>query len=229
MRIAYSPDLDVFPVDPRIATVVGDAVEAFEEAGADVEEVELGITRDQRELSDLWCRLIIPLNDRRPSSACVRSGFDLLGEHRDDFPPEYRAGSTAATGMTRARHLRDQEMRTEVYDAVQGVFDRLRPARHARRSRHAGRERRRRRHGGPARGQRRRGRPLIGWCPTYPFNFTGPPGRVDPGRAADGLPVGMQIIGRRYADADVLAAERRVRAAPPVVRPYPRAPSGRLS
>ena len=34
MRIAYSPDLDVFPVDPRIAKVVGEAVEAFEEAGA---------------------------------------------------------------------------------------------------------------------------------------------------------------------------------------------------
>ena len=40
MRIAYSPDLDVFPVDPRIAKVVGEAVEAFKEAGATVEEVE---------------------------------------------------------------------------------------------------------------------------------------------------------------------------------------------
>ena len=34
MRIAYSPDLDVFPVDRRIAAVVADAARAFEEAGA---------------------------------------------------------------------------------------------------------------------------------------------------------------------------------------------------
>ena len=46
MRIAYSPDLDVYPVDPRIAKVVGEAVEAFKEAGAHVEEVEVGIKRD---------------------------------------------------------------------------------------------------------------------------------------------------------------------------------------
>ena len=40
MRIAYSPDFDVFPVDPRIAAVVAKAVRAFEEAGAHVEEVK---------------------------------------------------------------------------------------------------------------------------------------------------------------------------------------------
>src|SRR5919109_4282337 len=49
-RIAYSPDFDVFPVDKRVAEVVGGAVQAFEQAGARVEEVRLGIERDQREL-----------------------------------------------------------------------------------------------------------------------------------------------------------------------------------
>jgi amidase/aspartyl-tRNA(Asn)/glutamyl-tRNA(Gln) amidotransferase subunit A len=49
--------------------------------------------------------------------------------------------------------------------------------------------------------------PLIGWCLTYPVNFTGHPAASIPaGLSADNLPVGMQIIGRRYADADVLAA-----------------------
>lgn len=57
MRIAYSPDFDVFPVDKRVSDVVEKAVRALEEAGASVEEVKVGIERDQRELSDLWCRL----------------------------------------------------------------------------------------------------------------------------------------------------------------------------
>jgi amidase len=61
-RIAYSPDFDVYPVERRVSQVVGDAVEAFEVAGASVEQVRLGIERDQRELSDLWCRLIMPIN-----------------------------------------------------------------------------------------------------------------------------------------------------------------------
>jgi amidase len=38
-RIAYSPDFEVFPVDKRVTEVVGTAVRAFEEAGAQVEEV----------------------------------------------------------------------------------------------------------------------------------------------------------------------------------------------
>jgi amidase/aspartyl-tRNA(Asn)/glutamyl-tRNA(Gln) amidotransferase subunit A len=37
-------------------------------------------------------------------------------------------------------------------------------------------------------------------------NYSGHPSCSIPAGLADGLPVGMQIIGRRNADADVLAA-----------------------
>ena len=57
--------------------------------------------------------------------------------------------------------------------------------------------------------------PLIGWCMTYPINFTGHPAiSVPAGFTPDGLPVGLQIIGRRYADESVLtmaAAVERMR------------------
>ena len=49
--------------------------------------------------------------------------------------------------------------------------------------------------------------PLIGWCLTYFINFTGHPAASIPASlSTSGLPIGMQIIGRRYADSEVLAA-----------------------
>lgn len=52
----------MYPVDERVSRVVAEAVQAFRYAGAEVEEVQLGIQRHQREQSELWCRLIMPLN-----------------------------------------------------------------------------------------------------------------------------------------------------------------------
>ena len=49
--------------------------------------------------------------------------------------------------------------------------------------------------------------PLIGWCLTYPINFSGHPAASIPaGVTETGLPVGMQLVGKRYADQDVLTA-----------------------
>jgi amidase len=205
MRIAYSPDLDVFPVDPRIAKVVHDAVDAFKEAGAQVEEVKLGLKRDQRELSDLWCRLIIPLSivgfERMRAG-----GFDLLGDHRDDFPPEFLYWVDKSMGMTVLEQMADQEMRTEVHDALQGVLANhdvlVCPTLTAMQVKNGtdGNTL------GPAEVNGVEIDRLIGWCPTYVCNYSGHPAASIPAGFADDLPVGMQIIGRRYGDADVLAA-----------------------
>lgn len=44
------------------------------------------------------------------------------------------------------------------------------------------------------------------WTPfTWPFNLTGNPAATLPcGMTSQGLPVGLQVIGRRYAEGDVL-------------------------
>jgi aspartyl-tRNA(Asn)/glutamyl-tRNA(Gln) amidotransferase subunit A len=58
---------------------------------------------------------------------------------------------------------------------------------------------------------------VLGWMPfTYPFNLTGQPAvSVPAGWTDDGLPVGLQIVGRRHADRTVLAAAAAFEAACP--------------
>jgi len=205
-KIAYSPNLDVFPVDPQVSKVIETQVKAFEEEGANIEEVKIGIGRPQQELSDLWCRLIIPRNITTLDAAKV-SGPDLLGEHLHDFPAEYLRWIEVGQRLSAVDFYKDQEIRTEIYDAIQSVlndYDLLvtptlacLPVDNSNDGNTLG----------PSEINGEPVDPLIGWCLTYLINFTGHPAASIPaGLSEDGLPVGMQIIGRRYADADVLAA-----------------------
>jgi amidase len=205
-KIAYSPNFDVFPMDRRVTDVVGSAVRAFEEAGAHVEEIKVGIERPQKELSDTWCRLIMPLNVQT-FEIMKRAGVDLLKDHRDDFPPQYLRWLDVGYRMSALDFFKDQEIRSEIYDAIQGVLNRYDllitptlaclPVDNADDNNTMG----------PTAINGEEVDPLIGWCLTYFINFSGHPAASIPaGLSSDNLPVGMQIIGRRYADADVLAA-----------------------
>jgi amidase len=189
-----------------VAEVVGSAVRAFEQAGAQVEAVRLGLDRDQRELSDLWCRLIMPINVETFENF-KRNGVDLLGEHREDFPPEYLRWIDEGYRMSALDLSRDQQTRAEIYDAIQRVLDDHQllvtptlaclPVDNAEDGNTVG----------PSRINDVEVDPLIGWCLTYFVNFSGHPAASIPAGLAEGrLPVGMQLIGRRWADADVLAA-----------------------
>lgn len=206
MRIAYSPDFGVYPVDRRVAGVVADAVRAFEEAGAHVEEIDLNIPFDQRELSDLWCRQIMLVNVDTLENF-KRNGLDLLGDHGDDFPEAYRRWAGEVYAMTVSEVSRDYVMRTAVYDAIQAIYEdhdllvtptlAALPVENAERPGATV---------GPSEIEGVEVDELIGWCMTYFTNFSGHPSASIPAGMADRLPVGMQLIGKRYADTDVLAA-----------------------
>jgi amidase len=203
--IAYTRDYGIFPVDPRVVAVVDKAVAAFEEAGARVEEVEIGIRRSQRELSDVWCRSVAP-KQVAAIEGFKREGIDIRRDHHDDMPPELWHWDEIGRRMTVTDHLADLAIRSEVFDALRSVLDRydylVSPTLACLAVENAT-------DGNTLGPAEINGEPidrLIGWCMTYLINYIGYPAATVPAGLADGLPVGMQIVGKRYADADVIAA-----------------------
>jgi len=221
-KIAYTRDYGIFPVGPRVIATVDKALAAFEEAGAHIEEVKIGLSRSQRELSDVWCRFIAP-NQVAAIEGFKREGIDLLRDHRDDLPPELLHWDEIGRRMTATQYLSDQAVRSEVFDALRGVLDRydllVSPTLACLAVDNAtdGNTL------GPAEIQGEKIDRLIGWCMTYLINFIGYPAATVPAGLADnGLPVGMQIVGKRYADADVIAASAQFERLRPWIDTYRR-------
>ena len=218
-RIAYSPDFDVFPVEPAVARAVAEAVHGFVEAGATVDEVKVGIKRSQHDLSDVWNRLMMPLNIAG-LEGLKSGGIDLMRDHPDDLPPEYRHWIEVGYGLSAMDVWNDQIVRTEIYDAIESVLQRYdllvtptlacMPVKNSTDGNTLG----------PSEINGEAVDPLIGWCLTYLTNFSGHPSASIPAGLVDGLPVGMQVIGRREADTDVLAASAAFERARPWADAY---------
>lgn len=220
-RIAFSPRLGNFPVDPRVAAVVRTAVEALRGGGADIDELELDLRADHHALAHLWVRTI-SVHYAAIAHHWKKDGIDLLGEHAGELTPQFRHMLESAPHVSAVDHALDDVARSGVYDGLQDVFDRydiivsptlaIPPVRNAADRNTIG----------PVEINGETVEPLIGWCMTYPINFTGHPAiSVPAGLTSEGLPVGLQIIGRRHADATVLAMASWFEQVQPWFQAYP--------
>jgi aspartyl-tRNA(Asn)/glutamyl-tRNA(Gln) amidotransferase subunit A len=200
LRVAWSPDLDGLRVDPEVAEVVQDAVRAFEELGAKVEQVKCGFADSHEMIRVLW--------------AAHEAG--IYGEHlpkwRDRMDPGLVACIEDGYRCSMEQYIQMRGRKYAYCDSVRPLFEkydllltpslsvaafpvmRLNPEHWPQH--------------------------VWDWIPwasfSYPFNFTGQPASTVPcGFTPAGLPVGLQIVGRLRDDLTVLQASAAFEKARP--------------
>ncbi|MFB6300149.1 MAG: amidase [Halobacteriales archaeon] len=222
LDIAYSPDMGVFPIDNRVADIVDSAVDAFTEAGADLAEIEFDPGRSRQEIVESWLAGFRVGYAKLAKTVKDTEGVDYLGEARDDASPEFIEQVEAGQEYSAVEFKLEDIVRTDVFDTIQSVLDThdllvtptlaVPPVENDSDGDTVG----------PTEVNGEPVDPVIGWCLTYPLNMTGHPAATVPAGFTDGgLPIGMQLIGRRYDDETVLAASAAFERVHPWHDAYP--------
>lgn len=203
-KVVFTPDFGIFPVDPRIASLVEAAAKEFRHAGAIVLNDDIRFKHSLDELARCWCRSI-SLDTTLDIQEWKRNGLDLIGDHSDELTPEfiYWYHKTLETNIFDIREF--NEIRTDVLDTFENAFkdadiiispvSGCMPLKNSDQTPEAIRK--------IAGTELSKDTDFISFAMTFPINFVGYPAASIPIGFIDGLPVGMQIVARQYHDADV--------------------------
>jgi aspartyl-tRNA(Asn)/glutamyl-tRNA(Gln) amidotransferase subunit A len=200
LKVAFSPDLNGLPVDDEVASVVRQAVRAFEDLGCVVEEIKPGFADSHDLIRCLWSAheagnyaQCLPQWRGRMDPGLVACIEDGLRYSMVDYV-EARGQKLAYWDTVRPLFERFDLLLTPTLSVAAFPVGRLNPDH-----------------------WRQHAWDWIGWASfSYPFNFTGQPAASVPaGFTQAGLPVGLQIVGRRFADLTVLQASAAFEAARP--------------
>lgn len=196
-RFALSIDLGFYSVEPQVEAAIRRAASAMSDAGAIVEEVALPWTRAVvDEWYEVWCVFMSAFFGDRLAGYRDRMDPAMVGIIERGFAKD--ATSYKRVELLRTAMWRDMARLFETYDALLCPTCAVTapPVEKV---------------DGDYFGEDANGR-LIGLDMTCPFNFTAqcPAISVPVGVAEDGLPVGLQIVGRRFQDEAVLGFARTV-------------------
>jgi len=203
-RVALSIDLDVFEVDAEVERNTRETADALRSAGVEVEEVRLGWPETIKQA--LWWHWGAYLGPYIRRYAAM--GPELVTDYVREFLDRTRASTVED-------FFRSVELETELYENLGKLFakyDALICPTLAVPSVAAD-------HDVADRDFRINGKPVdayLDWCLTYPFNMMSrcPVLSVPSGFAANGVPTGIQIVGRPFQDVSVFelgAALERVK------------------
>ena len=206
LKIAWSLDLGYAVVDGRVKGAVESAVKAFSEVGAKLEEAR----PDFPPMHDAF-QLIF-------AAGCAGSIGDRLEEWKDRLDPGLVRLTEIGLKANAADYVRATNRSHFLWEKMQAFFEKydllLTPTLSV-----------------PpfpvgvdwprdVAGQKVH--PLNYLAFTYPFNLTGQPAASVPcGWTGDGLPIGLQIVGKRFADVTVLRAAAAFEEARPWADRWP--------
>jgi aspartyl-tRNA(Asn)/glutamyl-tRNA(Gln) amidotransferase subunit A len=198
LRIAFSADLGYAKIDPEVGALARAALKAFEELGAKVEEKNPGFENPDKIFRAHWFSgaAFLVNNMETNKRKMIDPGLIEVADQGSKitaFELLDAAMKRGALGAHMNLFHRDYDLLVTPTLSVP-AFD-------------VGQE-----YPGAAKGKR-----WTEWTPfTYPFNLTQQPAASVPcGLTKEGLPVGLHIVGPKYADALVLRAARAFESARP--------------
>ncbi len=200
LRVAWSADLGYVAVDPEVRAITEAAARRFADLGCAVEEAHPGFADPVHAIDVLFHGLIAGRNAHLTADelALMDPGLVAVVERYRDLPTsEVMAAQAEREELwqrTRRFFATYDLLLTPTVACPPFGLDRFGP-------------------------ETVGGRPSEGWAWTaftYPFNLTGQPAATVPcGFTASGLPVGLQIVGRRYDEPTVLRASAAFESAHP--------------
>ena len=202
LRVAFSPDLNTLRVDPDVAATVRDAARVFETLGCVVDEVKTGFADSYEMIRMMW--------NAHEAGNYAR----YLPEWRDRMDPGLVESIEDGLRYSVVDYIDMRGRKLAYWDSVRPLFERydllLTPSLSVAAF--------------PVRRINPEHWPQPGntwdwmvWASfSYPFNFIGQPAvSVPAGFTIVGLPIGLQIVGRRFADLTVLQASAAFEEARP--------------
>jgi aspartyl-tRNA(Asn)/glutamyl-tRNA(Gln) amidotransferase subunit A len=200
LRVAWSPDFGYAAVDPEVVEIASRAALLFEELGCSVAECELAMESAFDTFSPLFA-----------ANGWANQG-EALADHMDQLTPYVREvieRGSRVTGAEYALALGRMDTLKAQMDAVFEQYDLLLSPTMAVPAFPVGRP--------PSEIAGRKVESEWAYTPfTFPINMVGQPAASLPcGFSSDGLPIGLQVIGRRGDEATVIAASAAFEQAMP--------------
>lgn len=207
LKIGWTTNfLGLFTCEPEVEEIFQKAIKVFAEAGALLSPVFPSLNATRREIEEAWLRGIC-VDSTIEIELQRQQGYDFLEEHKDELPEEFIYWTKKVREGNILDYYNFNKARTALYDMQDELFKTFDlilcptasclpvlndPNGIVK---------------GPSMINSKPVDPLIGFAQTYIFNMTGNPAiSVPAGLSKKGLPIGLQIVGRRFYDSDVLSA-----------------------